>query len=84
MHRVIVEAGVNKLKISTHLRFSVKKGVLRNFAKLTGKPLCQSLFLKKVASIKPATPLDTSTPQHKPQHLWTTASERWYNISDRS
>ena len=29
-------------------RCSVKKGVLRNFAKRTGKHLCQSLFLNKV------------------------------------
>ena len=28
--------------------FSVKKGVLRNFAKFTGKHLCQSLFFNKV------------------------------------
>ena len=27
-----------------------KKGVLRNFAKLTGKHLCQSLFFNKVAN----------------------------------
>ena len=26
----------------------LKKGVLRNFAKITGKPLCQSLFFNKV------------------------------------
>ena len=32
-----------------------KKGVLRNFAKLTGKHLCQSLFFKKSASVRPAT-----------------------------
>ena len=32
-----------------------KKGVLRNFAKFTGKHLCQSLFLNKVASLRPAT-----------------------------
>ena len=30
-------------------RCSVKKGVLRNFAKFTGKHLCQSLFFNKVA-----------------------------------
>ena len=29
---------------SNHQRCSVKKGVLRNFAKFTGKHLCQSLF----------------------------------------
>ena len=27
------------------------KGVLRNFAKFTGKHLCQGLFLNKVASL---------------------------------
>ena len=28
------------------------KGVLRNFAKFTGKHLCQSLFFNKVAGLK--------------------------------
>ena len=32
-----------------------KKGVLRNFAKFTGKHLCQSLFYNKVAALRPAT-----------------------------
>ena len=32
-----------------------KKGVLTNFAKLTGKHLYQSLFFNKVASLRPAT-----------------------------
>ena len=32
-----------------HQRCSVKKGVLRNFARFTGKHLCQSLFFNKVA-----------------------------------
>ena len=32
-----------------------EKGVLRNFTKLTGKHLCQSLFFKKVADLMPAT-----------------------------
>ena len=32
-----------------------KKGVLRNFAKFTGKHLCQSLFLNKVAGLRSAT-----------------------------
>ena len=32
-----------------------KKAVLRSFAKLTGKHLCQSLFFNKVASLRPAT-----------------------------
>ena len=34
---------------SSHQRCSVKKGVLRNFAKFTGKHLCQSLFSNNVA-----------------------------------
>ena len=32
-----------------------KKGILRNFAKSTGKHLCQSLYFNKVAGHKPAT-----------------------------
>ena len=32
-------------------RCSVKKGVLKNFAKFTGKHLCQSLFFIKVAAL---------------------------------
>ena len=32
-----------------------KKGVPENFAKFTGKHLCQSLFFNKVASLRPAT-----------------------------
>ena len=31
-------------------RCSVKKGVLRNFTKFTGKHLCQSVFFNKVVS----------------------------------
>ena len=32
-----------------------RKGVLRNFAKFTGKHLCQNLFFNKVASLRSAT-----------------------------
>ena len=32
-----------------------KKGVVRNFAKFTGKHLCQSLFFNKVAGLRPTT-----------------------------
>ena len=38
---------------SSHKRCSVKKGVLRNFEKFTGKHLCQRLFLNKVAGLTP-------------------------------
>ena len=40
---------------SSHRRCSVKKGVLRNFTKFTGKHLCQSIFFNKVAGLSPAT-----------------------------
>ena len=36
---------------SSHWRCSVRKGVLRDFAKLTGKYLCQGLFFNKVAGL---------------------------------
>ena len=40
---------------SSHQKCSVKKDVLRNFAKFIGKHLCQSLFFIKVAGLRPAT-----------------------------
>ena len=46
---------------SSHRRCSVKKGVLRNFAKFTGKHLCQGLLFNKVAGqARPATLLKKS------------------------
>ena len=39
---------------SSHRRCSIEKGVLKNFAKFTGKYLRQSLFFNKVADLKPA------------------------------
>ena len=36
---------------SSHQRSSVRKGILRNFAKFTGKHLHQSLFFNKVAGL---------------------------------
>ena len=39
---------------SSHQRYSIKKGVFKNFTKFTGKHLCQSLFLNKVAGLRPA------------------------------
>ena len=46
---------------SSHLQVFCKKDVLRNFAKVTGKQLCQSLFFNKVAGLWPATLLTRST-----------------------
>ena len=40
---------------SSHQRCSVRKDGLRNFAKLTGKHLCQILFYNKIVGPEPAT-----------------------------
>ena len=40
---------------SSHLELFCKKGVLKNFAKFTGKHPCQNLFLNKVAGLRPVT-----------------------------
>ena len=40
---------------NSHRRCFVKKDVIRNFVKFTGKHLCQGLFFNKVADLKPAT-----------------------------
>ena len=37
---------------SSHRRCSVKEGVLKNFAKFTGKHLCQRIFFNKIAALK--------------------------------
>ena len=37
---------------SSHWKCSVRKGVLINFVKFTGKHLCQSLFFNKVAGLR--------------------------------
>ena len=60
---------------SSHQRCSVKKGVLRNFAKFTGKHLCQSLFLINLQDA-PATLLKKRLwrrcfPVHFAKFLWT-------------
>ena len=46
---------------SSHQRCSMKKGVLKNFAKFTGKHLCQSLFINKVAVPRPFLKSDSCT-----------------------
>ena len=40
---------------SSHQRYSIKIGVLKNFVKFTGKHLCQSLFFNKLADLRPIT-----------------------------
>ena len=44
---------------SSQRRCSVKKSVLRNFAKFTGKHLCQSLFSDKFSDLRLASSLKT-------------------------
>ena len=50
-----VEKILHAICRSSHRRWSVRKGVLRNFAKFTGKHLCQSLFFNKVEGLRAAT-----------------------------
>ena len=45
---------------SSQQRCSIKKGVLKNFAKFIGKHLCQSVFFNEVAGLRPATLLKKS------------------------
>ena len=60
---------------------SMKKGVLKNFTKFTGKHLCQSLFFNKVAGLRPATLLKRDSGAdvflwilgNFIEHLWMTA-----------
>ena len=42
-----VESRFTLKRQNHHRRYSVRKGVFRNFPKFTGKYLCQSLFFKK-------------------------------------
>ena len=48
-----------KFSRSSRLQVVCKKGVLENFAKFTGKNLCQSLFFNKVEGLRPASFLKT-------------------------
>ena len=47
------EKKVYQFNRSSHRRCTVKKGVVRNFVKFTGKHLCRGLFLNKVAGLRP-------------------------------
>ena len=40
---------------SSHQGCSVRKDVIKNFAKFRGKHLCQGLFFNKVSGLRPAT-----------------------------
>ena len=53
----------------------LKKGVLRKFAKVTGKYLCQSLFFNKVAGLRP---FSENTSRHC---FCTTLEVKWKDCS---
>ena len=61
---------------SSHLRCSVRIGVLRNFAKFTGKHLSQSLFFKKetLAQVFSCEFCETSKNSFFTEHFLATAS----------
>ena len=48
------ETKIYQIIRSSHRRCSIKKGILNNFTKFTGKHLCQGLFLHKIAGLRPA------------------------------
>ena len=48
-----VYSSENEVVKKSRMEVFCKKGVLRNFAKITGKHLCQSLFFNKVAGLRP-------------------------------
>ena len=52
--RLKIESFFSAVFRSSHWRCSVRKGVIRNFAKFTGKHKCQSLFLITLQA-RPAT-----------------------------
>ena len=72
---------------SSHQRCSIRKGVLKNFTKFTGKHLCQSLFLIKLKALGLQLYLkrdsgtgvscefcEISKNTFSTEHLWMTAS----------
>ena len=62
---------------SSHRRWSVRKDVLWNFAKFTGKHLCQSLIKKEtLTQVFSCEFCKISKSTFLTEHLWTTASKR--------
>ena len=61
--KVFCKKGVNQCTMpfrSSHRKCSLRKGILRNFSKFTGKHLCQDHFFNKVAGLRHATLLKKS------------------------
>ena len=82
MGRFYCKSNSDFMSRSSHQRYSVKNGVLRNFTKFTGKYLCQSLIFKVCNFVKNETLAqvfscefcDISKNILFTEHLWTTAS----------
>ena len=51
IHFIPVLPFCNNCKTRSNLGVFCKKGVLKNFTKLTGKHLCQSLFFKEATKL---------------------------------
>ena len=51
----IVDVGESSKAVISHQICPIKKGVLKTFAKSPRKHLCQSPFLKKIASLRAVT-----------------------------
>ena len=58
LHSCPCESRGFKIGRSSHRRCSIKKGALKNFAKVTGKNLCQSLFINKDAGPRQKIPTE--------------------------
>ena len=53
LQKLVDDSTTNSTTEAVARRCSVKKGVLRNFAKFTGKHLFQGLFFNKVVGLSP-------------------------------
>ena len=62
-----VDVFISKSRISSQRRCSIKIGVPKNFAKLTGSHLCQSLFFDKVSFFTSFTELFLTTDENADQ-----------------
>ena len=68
-----------------HQRYSIKKGVLKNVTKFTGKHMCQSLFINKKMKFLRTPYLQNTSGQlllvigNKNKHMKTLKSHIWEN-----
>ena len=85
IHQHYFLQSISNIIRNSHQKCSMKKGVLRNFTKFTGKHLCQSLFLirlqkETLAQVFSCNFCEISWNTFFTEPLWTTASvlsNRW-------